>query len=435
MEMNGKKRSFEVNCAAVLERNENEHKKSRLDEDDSSSIILSDDEQLSNSIIPLNNAILSEEDDDIIFSDEEISPIASIQSRRQDTDCVTVVLDDGPEPSPRSETVILSDTEENDEDNDISFLGEERRVRTESSDDIICLSNSFRIVRPIVDSNDVIPVSVRTASPSETHNHLHVIYRSVSCLSYGIHRPQISLPRAGTSDNNEIDLSVEENPPSNLTNSQTNSQVPVVNSGENRPFFYNPACRSFFDVQNRPTNNQTSSTETDLPGQTRMIQYSRNQMRNSRQDTFHVDDVAFNSLSGTVNNELYVPNENVDSPQLTTTPLLTHLYRQIPNDLPTVQNIVERSMELSRPKIPPVLLNKNDERMILTRINCAQLDSEDTVCAICLDSVTKKTKKIVVKLNSCSHIFHKTCILPWLKKCNGSCPLCRQSCYPKVSTS
>ena len=44
-------------------------------------------------------------------------------------------------------------------------------------------------------------------------------------------------------------------------------------------------------------------------------------------------------------------------------------------------------------------------------------------CSICLEGYIKKDK--IVRLN-CNHVFHVTCVLPWLKN-NNSCPQCREN--------
>ena len=45
--------------------------------------------------------------------------------------------------------------------------------------------------------------------------------------------------------------------------------------------------------------------------------------------------------------------------------------------------------------------------------------NEETMCAICLDNVTTG-----IPLPTCKHVFHKDCILRWIKQI-PSCPYCR----------
>jgi SUMO ligase MMS21 Smc5/6 complex component len=51
-----------------------------------------------------------------------------------------------------------------------------------------------------------------------------------------------------------------------------------------------------------------------------------------------------------------------------------------------------------------------------------EIDIEnDTICAICLDSIIRG-----IALPSCNHIFHKDCILGWLRQAS-TCPYCRST--------
>mgnify|MGYP001464308136 CR=1 FL=1 len=49
------------------------------------------------------------------------------------------------------------------------------------------------------------------------------------------------------------------------------------------------------------------------------------------------------------------------------------------------------------------------------------IDNGITNCPICLDDFNKEKEIIVLK---CDHIYHKECIIEWVKM-NISCPLCR----------
>ncbi|KAL0207013.1 hypothetical protein P9112_012724 [Eukaryota sp. TZLM1-RC] len=42
-------------------------------------------------------------------------------------------------------------------------------------------------------------------------------------------------------------------------------------------------------------------------------------------------------------------------------------------------------------------------------------------CTVCIRALRKGQKAIELQ---CGHLYHKKCILPWLKS-NGSCPLCK----------
>ncbi|GAA0146688.1 ubiquitin-protein ligase [Lithospermum erythrorhizon] len=69
---------------------------------------------------------------------------------------------------------------------------------------------------------------------------------------------------------------------------------------------------------------------------------------------------------------------------------------------------------------PPAAVSfvKNLPRFIFDREN---EDSDDLACAICKDSIHAGA---VVNQLPCSHIYHPSCITPWLSERN-SCPLCR----------
>lgn len=57
----------------------------------------------------------------------------------------------------------------------------------------------------------------------------------------------------------------------------------------------------------------------------------------------------------------------------------------------------------------------------------AQAEQELPQCAICLDAINTADKKVPTRTLSCNpkHIFHTSCITPWLKKAS-SCPLCKK---------
>jgi hypothetical protein len=63
----------------------------------------------------------------------------------------------------------------------------------------------------------------------------------------------------------------------------------------------------------------------------------------------------------------------------------------------------------------------------LCKLNIRKINSTDNLlldeCSICLEGYVKKDK--IVRLN-CNHVFHVTCVLPWLKN-NNSCPQCREN--------
>lgn len=67
----------------------------------------------------------------------------------------------------------------------------------------------------------------------------------------------------------------------------------------------------------------------------------------------------------------------------------------------------------------------DDETLIRT---CSVASSKEVLgkeCSICLDS--EDTKKLMCKINKCSHIFHARCFIQWMRKKGKrtTCPLCR----------
>lgn len=48
----------------------------------------------------------------------------------------------------------------------------------------------------------------------------------------------------------------------------------------------------------------------------------------------------------------------------------------------------------------------------------------DHSCMICLTQLQAKDE---VRLLSCNHLFHDTCIVPWVLYNNGNCPLCKKT--------
>lgn len=51
----------------------------------------------------------------------------------------------------------------------------------------------------------------------------------------------------------------------------------------------------------------------------------------------------------------------------------------------------------------------------------------DMECSICQETIDNKTD--IIKLNKCSHIFHKSCMYEWVDAKGKTCPLCRSVLY------
>jgi hypothetical protein len=88
----------------------------------------------------------------------------------------------------------------------------------------------------------------------------------------------------------------------------------------------------------------------------------------------------------------------------------------------------EETVEVPQP--PEVSINSSPASCAMGSDDCDSLAGEEEEetdgCAICLSQF--KTQQLVCESNnsSCKHIFHKDCIVDWLMKDNGSCPMCRE---------
>ncbi|KOO24330.1 ring finger protein 115, partial [Chrysochromulina tobinii] len=65
-----------------------------------------------------------------------------------------------------------------------------------------------------------------------------------------------------------------------------------------------------------------------------------------------------------------------------------------------------------------------DARALATLERVEEPDATAT-CAICLDDLNCLEAAPVARLPRCSHAFHEACLLPWLRDCRGTCPICR----------
>lgn len=73
------------------------------------------------------------------------------------------------------------------------------------------------------------------------------------------------------------------------------------------------------------------------------------------------------------------------------------------------------------------VIDTEEENNLIEKIN-EQINDEtiimpDERCPICLESFDKQTTGNKIE---CEHIFHKSCIVEWLKK-NTTCPVCRKN--------
>jgi len=89
---------------------------------------------------------------------------------------------------------------------------------------------------------------------------------------------------------------------------------------------------------------------------------------------------------------------------------------------------------LNRDSVPIVLKQEEIDKLKNSGLSYKDLielnhDLDDGKCVICLDeynSGDKDEKKFI--LLPCKHIFHKDCILEYLKNYNYKCPICRKDC-------
>lgn len=68
--------------------------------------------------------------------------------------------------------------------------------------------------------------------------------------------------------------------------------------------------------------------------------------------------------------------------------------------------------------------------------------SQQYQCGICFESSrtadeeTTTTENSMLQLNQCRHVFHESCLRPWVTDSHRSdCPICRESIVPRLSTS
>lgn len=96
----------------------------------------------------------------------------------------------------------------------------------------------------------------------------------------------------------------------------------------------------------------------------------------------------------------------------------------------------EGTDEAAEPSVEGIMAGheKNDDRgTVLERMRLPgseetapeeeEDDDEEPVCAICLEEFETGQQ---VRLLACSHLYHRTCIDPWLQSSSNSCPLCKR---------
>lgn len=59
------------------------------------------------------------------------------------------------------------------------------------------------------------------------------------------------------------------------------------------------------------------------------------------------------------------------------------------------------------------------------RLDSAQRLSHRETCVVCMEKIRYRPQKIY--LDPCGHVFHQSCIVPWLARLPRTCPSCRVS--------
>lgn len=98
---------------------------------------------------------------------------------------------------------------------------------------------------------------------------------------------------------------------------------------------------------------------------------------------------------------------------------LDYIGNKITNNFIINYNIDESNLELeNNSQIENNLQLDNIVLEIKYIIPLKNLKTEDT-CTICLETLDEETISL-----PCNHLFHKSCIIPWLEN-KSTCPLCR----------
>jgi hypothetical protein len=73
-----------------------------------------------------------------------------------------------------------------------------------------------------------------------------------------------------------------------------------------------------------------------------------------------------------------------------------------------------------------VILDENTKKLLFKNLE-SNLKINYKTCSICIDDYEEESE---IRQLNCSHIFHITCIDPWLLKESYKCPLCRDDTLP-----
>ena len=90
---------------------------------------------------------------------------------------------------------------------------------------------------------------------------------------------------------------------------------------------------------------------------------------------------------------------------------------------PTPEGTLARLLAATAMGVAPGGPAPADSRALATLERVEEPD-ETATCAICLDDLKSETRP-ASRLPRCAHVFHEACLLPWLRDCHGTCPICR----------
>mmetsp|Transcript_16322 Transcript_16322/g.37261 ORF Transcript_16322/g.37261 Transcript_16322/m.37261 type:complete len:412 (-) Transcript_16322:30-1265(-) len=94
-------------------------------------------------------------------------------------------------------------------------------------------------------------------------------------------------------------------------------------------------------------------------------------------------------------------------------------------DDPELREAIERSLAETEgnPRLPPPASQKAMESLKTTRYAGEMMQRQEAACAVCSEEYKHGEDLLSMP---CEHVFHKACLLPWLKSTN-SCPVCRMT--------
>lgn len=168
---------------------------------------------------------------------------------------------------------------------------------------------------------------------------------------------------------------------------------------------YNPVNSNNEEDQNQ--DNDDSDTDPEMPE-------LEDVNDNTTNDTANVTSNSTSNLTPnfTIN---FTSNNNPFSPQFLSNNFL-NAYSEFMSAVNTAN--------MSNLEPVRITLDEKDEKLIKTYKLEKDLDEK---CTVCLGKMVKDEEVSELPCNK-SHVFHKDCILGWLKNYNNRCPICRKEC-------